>query len=448
MDKILEKYTPKLFNFNIGADSAWTPGNTGVRKVSSRYGTIIPLYQGEMNIFISREEDYVILLKQPDDEFLEDMNRLGFSIPKILLEEPGSGKDSNLSRHLWENDSSMERLAELQKNHTGAALTYFPYIVTPYDHKICEKTGMKLWGAPSGAVKRVNNKLYTRGLAEKLNLKTTRGYSCTSAAELEEKYTALTAAGYTGCVVKETFGSSGKGTYYIKDKKFFNNILKLIRFPKKKTGYEIIVEGWVNKKSDINYQVVITETGDIRQVALNEQIIEQTTFRGTIYPPRLTKHQQQELEKAAVQVAKAIYKQGYWGIIGIDAIIDENDLVYPMLEINGRFNLSTYFIPFIRRCEKWERRSLFKYYDLQTRKKIGYSDVKRVLQKTGKSFSSATKEGLILLNSGCLSADYEKKQDIYYSRLFLASLKDKKKTPQEIIAGMDEAAKTVQQELQ
>jgi hypothetical protein len=49
-----------------------------------------------------------------------------------------------------------------------------------------------------------------------------------------------------------------------------------------------------------------------------------------------------ELHHAAELIGAALYADGYYGVVGVDAMIGRDGVLYPCLEINARFNMATY----------------------------------------------------------------------------------------------------------
>jgi len=43
-------------------------------------------------------------------------------------------------------------------------------------------------------------------------------------------------------------------------------------------------------------------------------------------------------------MAVRAYQHGYHGVLGIDSLIAKSGLIFPVVELNARFNLSTYVL--------------------------------------------------------------------------------------------------------
>jgi len=61
-----------------------------------------------------------------------------------------------------------------------------------------------------------------------------------------------------------------------------------------------------------------------------------------MFPVALTQGQLRELHEAGEVIGRALFAEGYFGVVGIDAMLGKDGTVYPCLEINARFNMSTY----------------------------------------------------------------------------------------------------------
>lgn len=71
-------------------------------------------------------------------------------------------------------------------------------------------------------------------------------------------------------------------------------------------------------------------------------LTENGVHRGHLFPPALRPEQVEELRGAAEVIGKELAAAGYFGLVGVDALLAADDTLYPCLEINARFNMATY----------------------------------------------------------------------------------------------------------
>ncbi|HET9790240.1 MAG TPA: hypothetical protein VFR08_02970, partial [Candidatus Angelobacter sp.] len=179
--------------------------------------------------------------------------------------------------------------------------------------------------------------------------------------------------------LKEAMGVSGKGLVVMERPEKMDHVLELLRRqdrPERK--YAFVVEQWIDKEKDINYQVLITASGDVQMLAIKESFARGAVHAGHRCPPELTAAQLSLYHSAAHAIGKELHRAGYWGIAGIDSIVDREGNVYPVLEINARFNMSTYQLALERALEPGSR-FIVKSYRLLVRSRLRFQDLAKGL---------------------------------------------------------------------
>lgn len=439
-DVIDSDIKPRVWIYNIGADKIWEPSKMGINKVSNEQERQILNRLSEMMIFLTKETDTLYLVTIPDEEFVKDMELLGVKQPKIRLLPP------DLPCHFTEfiaNSEACRKELIMDKDNNGDTL-YIPYIVTKQDESICKDLGLTMWGPKADTTEKVNSKVFARRIACGLGYPTTEGYICSCKNELVEGYSALQKRGYKHCVIKEPYGTSGKAVHFIKDEKTFTSIIRMIRFPEKNKKFEVILEGWIENKIDINYQIAITSNGNVKLLTINEQLINKTTYKGTRFPAKISVQQYQYFQRAAEVIGKRLYQHGYTGVMGIDAIVKSSGEIIPIIEFNGRFNQSTFYIPIFSYLTEWKRQTVIKYYDIRTSEYLDYHRLKEHISMNGQAFSGEVKTGILVLNSSCLSYGYDETDKRYLSRVFIAMVTEEGKNTHEEIEIADNLIKKIQ----
>ena len=172
--------------------------------------------------------------------------------------------------------------------------------------------------------------------------------------------------GSDSIVIKDAYGSSGKGLYIIDSEKamdFFSQIL----LRKKNSGkyISVIVEKWYNTKANISFTIFIREDGTIVYIPPKKQILKGVIYRGCEFPIDhiLNRTQLDFYEKSANLLGRNLYKRGYRGVATIDSIVTNDNTVFPMIEINGRFGMTTY-ISFTPAWMKNARFFASRYYNV------------------------------------------------------------------------------------
>lgn len=405
-----------MWILNAGYDSTWQNDRCGVRKFKDKNEQIMFNRMAELFLFLANKDDIVYVVDNPDEDFLEDMKLLGFDIPlfKKVPEE-----NMTISEILFNNkDLIYNQLDDMHE------YLYMPYIVTKYDEEIVSHKQLKLYGTSSDIVEKINNKILTRKIISDMGLPIIDGYTCSDSEEVQNGYNNLKSMGYSKYAIKEPYNSAGKGVYYIHNERQFNNFLKMIRFPQDVDNFQVAIEGWIDNKRDINYQIEIKPNGDVDLLAISEQIVSITSYKGSMYPAQISHEQEVCYKEYAQKIGQKLFSMGYIGIIGIDSIIDENGKIIPAIEFNARLNQSTLYLPMLELFENKHKKTSIRSFDIRTKSKITYSKLKELLVGYNLYFDSRSNEGIIILNSACLSPYQIGEDNLYHSRVFFASIYD------------------------
>ena len=176
-----------------------------------------------------------------------------------------------------------------------------------------------------------------------------------------------------------------------------------------------MLEQWINKTCDLNYQILIDRTGEIEFLGVKESLVEQGVHQGHLMPPRLDNNQIAVIQDAAFRIGAALHRDGYYGIAGIDAILDEDGSV-PNLEINARFNMSTYQINIQNRWISDGMFGLAKKYAIRLKEPLEYEDLRSVLGQL--LFDPLKGEGLLINNFATVNAAFKSKGSLFSGRLY------------------------------
>jgi D-alanine-D-alanine ligase-like ATP-grasp enzyme len=327
-----------------------------------------------MCLWLAGEPDAVVLREAPDPEFLSYLERIGMALPTIVITQPGKATDS-ISQAILNSEECSRKLNSLKS--ADSDLYLLAYGNTVLEQEIANATGIPLLG-PEGAVcAAVNSKIFSRRLSLRLGLLTIPGYECESLEDLEEAFRQMKPRVSAGSkiVLKEAMGVSGKGLVVMEQSGKMDQVLDLFRRSHKAgRKYAFVVEEWIDKEKDINYQVLITPAGDVRFLAIKESFARGAVHAGHRCPPELTEIQLDSYHSAALAIGKELHHAGYSGIAGIDSIVDREGRVYPVLEINARFNMSTYQLSLERALEPGSR-FIVKNYSLSLQSPLRFQDL-------------------------------------------------------------------------
>jgi hypothetical protein len=412
LELLRNKKLNKIWIYNGGIDHNWQDSRCGVRKVNDRNEQKMFNHQAEFLLFLAGKEDIVYIVHSPDKEFLEDMKILGFEEPQFQLIPE---EDITISQILCSNKELLYgRLKE------GQEYLYVPYILSEYDEILSKDRRIKLYGSSAEITKKINNKMMARKIVSEIGLPIIDGYLCSDKEEIQKGYLNLKAMGYTKFAIKEPYNSAGKGVYFIRDDRQIQSFTKMLRFSDDIEDFQVAVEGWIENKRDINYQIEISPEGKIELLVITEQIILVTSYRGTMYPAQLTPIQEALYQEYAQKIGQKLFALGYTGLVGIDSIIKEDGSIIPAIEFNARLNQSTFYAPIVKLFQDKQRKTLIRSYDVQTKSPLTYHTLKNILIDEGLYYDRNNYEGIYILNSACLSLYQDGEGGMYHSRVFLA----------------------------
>jgi len=398
---------------NIGAEKYWNRVSAGVIDRNED----IPVNRiEEMNLLICREQDIVILREMPDAEYLNNLKSMGFSIPTVMTPEE-TDLFTPISELVLKDEKLLQKLKDIAEKNEN--VYFVPYAVTYLEESIAEITGMKLMGAPSSVNARVNDKIYNREISEILGFNVCKGKICHTIDEIRQQYEELTSSEpyFQKVIVKEPNGASGKGLYIIDSRDKLESSLRLIaRFARGRGEAKWLVEGWYNKKFDINYQIYISPKGEVEVFSVKQQLLRDTVYIGSVLPPRISGDIFEAYKEYGITIGKYLYETGYTGVAGIDSIITEQDEIIPVVEINGRFTLSTY-ISFIDQKLK-DKKVLSRYFRFMPDKAVGYGELLKVLEQQSILISPENKEGVFIYTAGTLPYKLHEGSDYFVGRVF------------------------------
>jgi len=87
---------------------------------------------------------------------------------------------------------------------------------------------------------------------------------------------------------------------------------------------------------------VVSRTGNVRFETVKAAVLKDGVHQGHRFPVELPPVAAAELQEAVQKIGRALHEEGFFGLVGVDAMLATDGTLYPCLEINARFNMSTY----------------------------------------------------------------------------------------------------------
>jgi [BtrI acyl-carrier protein]--L-glutamate ligase len=288
------------------------------------------LQQEQQMIYLTRANDTVLFRHQPDLDFWLYLQKQGIQLPNIQIIS---------DFHSWYRSEQMDRSAMI-----------VPYMVTE-EFLPCLQDGCSVYGSNPALVKFLNNKLAVRKFAQENGFTTTKGYFCGGMEQLIDAYRSLTLQGFEKTVIKIPYGSSGKGLKIIHNEEEFDRFVAFIK-RRIHTFTELVIEGWYSIERSLNAQLLI-EDGNVHLLAVTEQHIdENAVYMGSDFTPQYNRLLVQKYRNEMLRLGHLLKDMGVQGVLGVDSIVDQAGVLYPIIEINARFTQVTYLLPLIERLNK------------------------------------------------------------------------------------------------
>ncbi len=363
--------------FNVDTDKMWDYDRTSM--LPYMWDESINAVVGgmeELCLLVAREDHLLVLREKPDPLFVSYLREHGISPPEILTLSPGGpGGINNVSERLLHNRQLIAALRAASGSSTQGLL--LSYAVTPLEEQIAARTGLRLPGPGAKLASHFNNKTKAREFAAGLGLPVPEGRVCTSIDELKRCFDELAARHpetAPSLVLKDCYGASGKGLYLIDTQEKFQNALFLAgRHVLRGRPLRMILERWYGRKYSLNYQLLISEDGRAKLLGFKAQVLDGAIFRGCQFPiDKLVPEAELDyFKRVGPWIAGKLYQAGYWGIASIDSITALDGTIFPIIEINARFTLTTYLTS-VSELFGPDKFYYWIYYDLQLAEPLSF----------------------------------------------------------------------------
>jgi hypothetical protein len=243
----------------------------------------------------------------------------------------GNSRPGPIEREILADQAVMERIR-------GREIT--PYAVLPETWTLAEQ----LLPAP-GIVAEVNSKTWSNELVQELGLPGA-GQVVRSVDELVQAVTALEFQ----ALIKDPYGVSGRALIEVTTPGVLRAVERVLRKQVEAGArVELIVQEKYAKQHDFSGHLLLDRNGDWDFLGL--QLMNNRGFRhfGSSPMPAGLIDQGWYAETLA-EVVPAISKTGYWGPVGVDAMLLDDGTVIPVLEINARQSLGLLTLEIERRA--------------------------------------------------------------------------------------------------
>ncbi|MEV6598110.1 ATP-grasp domain-containing protein [Actinoplanes sp. NPDC051346] len=390
-----------VFLGNFEVEEQWAHGECTLPRLTSPGSTAVVNRMDEFALLLGGADDHVILKAAPDAGYLDHLRAVGFSLPTVHA-VAAQNPQRTVTQDALADERLLKRLAELAAE--GAYLS--AHGVSTVEENLGAAAGIPLAAPDAATCKAVNGKVYSRRIADELGIRQPIGWSSTTVAELADAVAAaerLVDDGRT-VVLKEAYGVSGKGIAVIDRSSRLRRLERMVAAQAAKSGAAVsfVIEEWVTKLADLNYQFTVSRDGDVHFDFVKTALTEQGVHKGHRLPADLPAEHVETIRQTAELLGRRLAADGYHGVVGVDAIVEGDGGLFPMLEINARNNMSTYQTALQERLMGDGHVALARHYPVRLTERIDFAAVERRLD--GVLLPAPTGEGLVVTNFATVNA--------------------------------------------
>ncbi len=421
-----------VFVNNFEVERSWAVGEPKLPGAGISFAGATVNRMEEMGALLAGEGDVVVLKAPMDADFVAYLDRLGAAAGTAIAAE-----NNDPARMVTEDALVSPKLLDELRALADGRTYLMPLGISAAEEELSKETGLPLAGTTAQICKAVNGKIFSRRLVEAEGLRDVPGRIVETVGELREALTSQLELGGR-VVVKESLGVSGRGMVVVSDERGANRLLRLIERRGLEAPANLVVESWIEHAQDLNYQFVVSRTGDVRFETVKAAVLENGVHKGHRFPVQLPEAAMAELLDATDKIGKALYAEGFYGMVGVDAMLGADGTLYPCLEINARFNMSTYQSRIAERFIPEGRHAIAATISLRLERAHTFDEVKDAL---GDLFFEGTGSGVLVNNFATLNAA-EPEDGSFHGRLYAICIAD---TPEEALRIRTEADTRLQE---
>ncbi|MEN3307790.1 MAG: hypothetical protein V7603_3992 [Micromonosporaceae bacterium] len=394
-------HAPLVLLGNFEVETCWARGELGLPSVGFASSNLVVNRMDEFAMLLAGPDDVAVVKGHPDPDHLAHLADLRFGLPRLIVAD--GAPERTVTDDGLRDPAVVEALSRLAPS--GAAI--LPHGVSDDEERLATTTGLPLAAPTAQICKAVNSKVYSRRLADRLGLRQPCGRACDDTASWVDAVALAHGllAGGARLAVKDAYGVSGRGISVLDDGRRLDQLDRMVRGRLRRAGTDrigLVVEEWVPKAADLNYQFTVSRDGQVRFDFVKEAVTDNGVHKGHRMPARLTGAQDAELIAVAEKIGAALAEDGYFGVVGVDAMIDPSGGLYPVVEINARNNMSTYQVRLWEEVVGVGQVALARHYPVRLTRPLPFGRVRDLL--AGLLLNIPGGEGLLVNNYATVNA--------------------------------------------
>ncbi|MDE9365076.1 ATP-grasp domain-containing protein [Luteipulveratus sp. YIM 133132] len=369
--------TPLVIVGNFEVEERWARDEVGLPRLTSDLGAAVVNRMDELALLLGRPGDVVVLKSAPDPDHLTELRRIGLQLPTVLAPAHHDPTRS-VSQDALADDLLLAQLAALRES--GHRL--YAHGISDLEEEIARRTGLAVAGPSERVAVHVNSKVYSRDLAQQYGIRQPHGWACRTVEELHAAAEeALPYLDERPLVVKEALGVSGKGIAVVDTPARLRRIVRMIarRAGSQPGPLGFCIEQWLDKDRDFNYQLTVDAAGRVHFDFVKEALTAGGVHQGHRFPAVLPEADEALIRETADVVGAALARDGFAGVVGIDALTERDGTLHPLIEINARNNMSTYQLNLQEQLVDDGQAALARHYEIRSTRPVPFAAVREAL---------------------------------------------------------------------
>lgn len=352
-------------------------------------------------VFCTDVDDLLFTRFKLDNYHLEYLNNIGFKFNSYHLFEiiNKNNIEKNIFECLLEQKSSVYPFNNLESKISA-------YMLDPYCCKFIRTKRFKSNYPRIETVKKINSKFYSHELLKNIN-PTINGKIIKSSEELYLKGKEFLKSG--SFLIKAPFGVSGKGNILISNIIILERIVKFLNQQELNGKIcEFLLEPLYNKEIDFSCQLEISSCGEYQIVSLNIMNNRNFSFNGIT---QINESLKKCLDKCGYfdtvnTIVNSIYKDGYFGPLGIDSMLCKDGTVIPIIEFNARKTMGQIYHYLNKSICQDKANSELKEFSLGINKSFNYKSLlEKIREKNLLYLNKSEINKIIPLSSNTLNVN-------------------------------------------